>query len=464
MTSDSGTTESGTTGEPTPPASQAPAGSPAARIDLWQIVTKAGIGAWAIVGVLALIWAGIWVLGRTQILIAPVVLAVALIYVLNPIVHRLEDAGIPRLLGGLVAFVILIGVIVLVAFLILPSLREQAQSFSTDLPTLYDQTVADIEVLLDNVGFSNVDLPDYEKVQEFINDPDNQDRFISAITERLGAVTSGILEAILVFFIAPVIAFYVLIDLPRIRRESAELIPDNLRDEVIHVTRNLGHAVGGFLRGQVLVALIVGLLMSVGFAIIGLKFWLIIGMTAGFLNIIPFVGPWVGGVLGVAVGLFGGDVGTAVWAGIVALAVQQIDNNFVSPTVLRATVRLHPAVVILVLLLGGAIGGLWGVLLAVPVTASVKIVAGHLWRTRVLGQSWEEASDALLLEADERGTLLRKIRRDADFAFDDDDDDVGAPDGDQQRVPHAGRGEGDAAPSGGRPGQPTRVNPQPDDT
>ena len=81
-----------------------------------------------------------------------------------------------------------------------------------------------------------------------------------------------------------------------------------------------------------------------------------------------------------------------------AFGVQQIDNNFVSPTVLRATVRLHPAVVILVLILGGAVGGLWGVLLAVPVTASVKIVAGHLWRTRVLGQSWEEASQKLIDE------------------------------------------------------------------
>ncbi len=143
--------------------------------------------------------------------------------------------------------------------------------------------------------------------------------------------------------------------------------------------------------------MIVGLLMSFGFWLIDLEFWLIIGMIAGFLNIIPFVGPWVGGVLGVSVGFVTGSVTTALWAGVVAVAVQQIDNNFVSPTVLRATVRLHPAVVILVLIFGGAVGGLWGVLLAVPAAAAVKIVAGHLWRTRVLGQSWAEATEAALL-------------------------------------------------------------------
>jgi len=361
-------------------------------------------------------------MGKAQILIAPVVLSVALIYVLNPIVHRLEMMGVPRLLGGFIAFLVLIGMLVLIGFLVVPSLRDQAAEFNTDLPTLYENTAEQLEGLLDNFGFSNVSLPSYDEVQEFIDDPDNQDRFISAITERLGAVTSGILEAILVFFIAPVIAFYVLIDLPRIRDETEELIPAANREEVVHVGRNLGHAVGGFLRGQVLVAVIVGVLTSVGFAIIGLKFWLIIGMTAGFLNIIPFVGPWVGGGLGFMVGLFDGDISKALAAALVALIVQQIDNNFVSPTVLRATVRLHPAVVILVLLLGGAVGGLWGVLLAVPVTASVKIVAGHLWRTRILGQSWEEASDALILEGDERTTLLRRLRRAADFELADDDE------------------------------------------
>jgi predicted PurR-regulated permease PerM len=430
------------TGEAAPPEDSG------GGVDLWSVVTKAGMGAWSIVGMLVLVWAGIWILGRAQILIAPVVLAVALIYVLNPIVHRLENKGVPRMLGGFIAFMVLIAIIILLGFLVVPSVREQATSFSTDLPTLYNDTAIQIESLLDKVGFADVDVPSYDEVQGFIDDPENQDRFISAITERLGAVTSGIMEAILVFFVAPVIAFYVLIDLPRIRDETVELIPADNREEVIHVGRNLGHAVGGFLRGQVLVALIVGVLMSIGFAAIGLKFWLIIGMVAGFLNIIPFVGPWVGGFLGVAVGLVGGDLSTAIWAAVVALGVQQIDNNFVSPTVLRATVRLHPAVVILVLLLGGAVGGLWGVLLAVPVAASIKIVAGHLWRTRVLGQSWEEASDALILEPDERTTLLRKMRRDGLLDFDDDDE---APEGESEDEPNE-------APTG------SRLDQNPDNT
>ena len=132
-------------------------------------------------------------------------------------------------------------------------------------------------------------------------------------------------------------------------------------------------------------------------------------MIAGFLNIIPLVGPWVGGALGVLTALATRDLQTALWAGLVALVVQQIDNHFVSPTVLRATVRLHPAFIILGLIGGAAIGGFWGILLAVPVMAIVKILSGHFWRTRVLGQSWEEVTDALIEDHSTAETFITRL-------------------------------------------------------
>ncbi len=387
-------------------------------IRIGYVLSRAGLYAWSAVGVLALLWAGAWLLGRVQVLIAPIVLAVALIYILNPVVNRLTAWRIPRILGALIGFVLLLGFLVLVGFLVAPSISDQASSLASDFPTIYEDSATEIEDLVASIGFGDVELWSYDQLQNFFQDPDRQDQVLSTVFDNLGQVTSGLFEAILVFFVAPVVAFYVLIDLPRVRKEAVSLIPDHLRDEVVHVSRQLGNAIGGFLRGQVLVALIVGVLMSVGFRIIDLRFWLIIGMIGGFLNIIPFVGPWAGGALGVLVGLVTGSVQTALLAGLVALIVQQIDNNFVSPTVLRATVRLHPAVVILVLILGGAVGGLWGVLLAVPVTAAVKILAGHLWRTRVLGQSWEEATEAIIEETEPAIVRLRREAEELDAAAD----------------------------------------------
>ena len=406
-----------------PPASlEASTGEQSSDVEgrqLAALLTRVGIAAWSIVGVLVAVWAVLFVLGRLRILLAPVVLATALIYVLNPVVNRLHRARIHRIIGSIIAFSVLIGALVLLGFLVTPSIADQAAELRSDFPEIYEKSTGEIESLVDNLGFGSVDLWSYDELQTYLNDPEVQDRFFSAALDRAGEVTSGLLEAILVFLIAPVVAFYILSDLPRVREQAVSLLPAGHRPEVLHVSRQLGTAMGGFLRGQVIVALIVGVLTSVGFRLIDLKFWLIIGMIAGFLNIIPFVGPWVGGILGVTVGLVTADVSTAIYAAVVAIVVQQIDNNFVSPTVLRATVRLHPAVVLLVLILGGGIGGLWGVILAVPVTAALKIVSGHLWRTRVLGQSWDEASEALIEETP-REPLLSRLRRGAPEEVDGD--------------------------------------------
>jgi predicted PurR-regulated permease PerM len=149
-------------------------------------------------------------------------------------------------------------------------------------------------------------------------------------------------------------------------------------------------AIGGFFRGQLLVAIIVGVMVSVGLAIIDLPFWLIVGLIAGGFNLVPLIGPWVGGVPGVVIALTTRDFGTALWVVAVMAGAQQIDNHFISPMVMQRTVSLHPAVVMLALLAGGALGGFFGLLLAVPVTATLKVILGHLWAVYVLEVPVEE--------------------------------------------------------------------------
>jgi predicted PurR-regulated permease PerM len=134
------------------------------------------------------------------------------------------------------------------------------------------------------------------------------------------------------------------------------------------------------------VAAIVGVLCSVGLGIIGLRFWFLIGMIAGLFNVIPLVGPWVGGVPGVTIALTTGSPLQALLVVAVMVGVQQIDNHFITPQVMQRTVHLHPAVVILALVAGGSLGGFYGLLLAVPVAAVLKILVSHLWRTYVLDE------------------------------------------------------------------------------
>ena len=374
--------------------------------DVRTTFRQVGIFSWSVIGVLLLIVAAFFVLVKGRVILAPLLLAIVVVYMLNPFVTWLNGRGTPRVIGAVLGFLVFFSAITLMAIVLLPDIIEQAQSFVETFPALYDNSVRQIHDIASSVGFDNVTIWNYDQIVEYLNDPENRTTLLSVSLDLLGSVTAGIFEFILVFLIGPVLAFYFLIDLPSVQKRLVEIFPADRRSEAAFVGRQVNAALGGFLRGQLMVALIVGIMLSAGYWIVGLEFWLLIGLIGGLLNIVPFLGPWVGGTLGVLVAISTGDVSTAIWAVVVAVIVQQIDNNFVSPTVLRATVRLHPTVTLLVLVLGGAFAGIWGVIIAVPLTATVKIIMGHWWRTRFLGQTWEEASDAMFEEV-EPSRLLR---------------------------------------------------------
>ena len=380
------------------------------REAVYTSVQRLGVVAWSTLGALGILWVGILVGSKIAIIFPPLVLGIAIIYLLNPVVSWLERRHLPRLVGSVLAYVLLVALFSAAAFFIVPILVEQGQDLADRFPELVEDAQDEISSLADSMGLSvDVSLPTGQEVSDWFSDPANQD----IIRSQLGTVadwTLNVFQAVLVALVAPVIAFYLLLDLPSVSDRIRNLVPTFWRDEAIHLFVQISTAVGGFVRGQLVVAFIVGVMTSIGFWIIDLPFWLLIGMISGFFNIIPFVGPWVAGALGSLAGLTSGDPSKALWAALVALVVQQIDNHFVSPVVLRATVRLHPATVLLALFAGGAVGGLFGVLMAVPTVAVIKIVSGHLWRTRVLGQSWEEAREALIDDEPTRETVLTRLR------------------------------------------------------
>ncbi len=371
-----------------------------------NIVRRVGIFSWSIIGVLILTAIAFWVLDKGRIIFAPLLLAVVIVYVLNPFVSWTHRRGTPRIVGALVGFLIFFSALAVLIITIGPGLADQGQELVERFPEIFDDTSAELEALLESIGIEGVTVWSFDELLDYLNDPANRDTLADLLFSRLGSVTAGIFEFILVFLIGPVLAFYFLVDLPETGKRVRGVIPVGRRAEAEHVGRQLNTALGGFLRGQLLVALIVGVMLSFGYWLIGLDFWLIIGLVGGLLNIVPFIGPWIGGTLGVIIALTTGDLATVMWAIVVAVVVQQIDNNFVSPTVLKATVRLHPTVTLLVLVLGGALAGFWGVVIAVPVTASLKVVGGHWWRTRVLGETWEQASASLFVDP-EPGRMRR---------------------------------------------------------
>ncbi len=382
---------------------------PRSREDFGELVHRVGIYSWSTIGAVILILFAGFVLIEGRVIFAPLFIALVMVLVLNPFVTALQHRGVHRLIGAAITFLGLLAALVAIGLVVIPNIADQARGFATEFPLLYDRLIEQVVTFGDRFGL-DPSLWSYEQVLEYLNDPQNQDTILSIVFDRLGTLTTGIFEFILVFLLGPVVAFYVLIDLPNVQHRLLEMVPERSRAEVAYVGRRLNSAVGGFLRGQLVVAIIVGVMLSVGYWLIDLPFWMLIGMVGGVLNIVPFLGPWVGGILGVAIALTTADFSTAVWAVVVAVVVQQIDNNFVSPSVLRATVRLHPAVTLLVLVLAGALAGFWGIVIAVPLAAGLKIISGYWWRTRILEQTPREAAESMSIEPPRRKFWTREIQ------------------------------------------------------
>ncbi|URN13901.1 AI-2E family transporter [Streptomyces radiopugnans] len=179
-------------------------------------------------------------------------------------------------------------------------------------------------------------------------------------------------------FAGVVIGFYALVDLPRIRDWAAGLLPGRRREEITGVAARCVEATGAYLRGQLLVAAFVGVASSLALWAVGLRYWLFVGVVAGVTNLVPFVGPLVGGVLAVLIALLTGDPWQALWAALALTVVQQVESQVVAPLALGRVVRLPPLVVLVVVLAGGVVAGVLGMLVAVPLTTSARIVARHL--------------------------------------------------------------------------------------
>ena len=343
---------------------------------------RAGQVSWAVVGIAALVAVVGLVCWTVRVIFPPLVLAGAVVFLLNPVVSRLNRRGVPRPAATGLAYLGVAGVVGLLGLLVVPLAIDQGEQLADDWPEIEAKAERWIDERAEESRGTFWEFTRQELEDAFSRD----NRSFREQLDRLVAVGEQVFHVLLVVILTPIIAFYMLADLPRVRRSMEALVPPGAHDEVMYLCRRLNRTIGGFFRGQLLVALIVGVLCSLGLAAIGLKFWFLVGMIAGLFNIIPLIGPWVGGIPGLLIAVTTGSALQALGVVIVMVAVQQIDNHFITPQVMHRTVQLHPAAVILALLAGGTVAGFMGLLFAVPAVAMLKIVLGHLWRVHVLGQ------------------------------------------------------------------------------
>ncbi|MDQ7095535.1 AI-2E family transporter [Desulfosporosinus sp. PR] len=325
---------------------------------------------------------GLLLLYQVKGVLGPFFLGFLLAYLLNPFVEGLERYHLSRYKAIAVVFAVILAVLALAIFLILPVVYTELSKLALILPVIIQSITERIEMF--RAHFKASGLPsrvalvlDQHLGQGEVVLAEHLNKFITNLPNVLSTVTFYILS--------PVITIYLLADWKKIGVRFFRLVPQRRRLGWRRVWQDINHTVRQFVRGDLVVAVIVGVLIGIGVKLVGMDYALLIGLICGVFDLIPYFGPVIGAVPSVLLALTKSP-GMALKVALVILVVQQIEGNIISPKLMGDSVGLHPLWVMFALLAGGEIAGFWGMLLAVPVAAVIRVLLKHIYNKLVSPQ------------------------------------------------------------------------------
>ncbi len=325
-------------------------------------------------------------------ILAPVLAALGIAYLLNPVLERLVRAGLPRAAGAALLLATFIGIIVSAISLAIPAIAHQVTDFIHDLPRL----VANLDLWLqDHFGLQ---LP--EDWRKYLT-KENLEKVMGAggaIQELATAALGGVfvlLGVVAEFLLVPVFAFYFLVDWPNVLRRVDHMIPPRKRRDVRGVMREIDGVVAGWVRGQGIVTTILAVLYAIGFTIVGMPLSVPIGLLVGALTVIPFVGTFVGaGIAAVVTLADGANVETLGMVGLVIVVLHLLEAGFLTPKIVGHRVGLSETGALFAVVAGGKLLGFVGVVLAVPIAATCAVLVRYAVRYYEHTEFFGRESDA----------------------------------------------------------------------
>ncbi len=301
----------------------------------------------------------------------PFLLALVLAYTLHPPVDQLHRMGLRRAWAILLVYA-LVGLLAgTVIVFVVPLFVNELSGLAETIP----KYISHVQGIIGGMErrFDRIPLPGAFKTLVDEHVARAQAALLTAISRMVSAVFALLGQAFTIA-IAPVLAFYMLNDLPAFRRQLETSLPPVWRQRVMAFLGELDRVLAGFIRGQLIVSAAVGALTAVAMGILGLPFALVLGIIAFFTDLIPYFGPFLGAVPGVLL------AATSSWtlalkAAVAYVLIQQVEAAVLIPRVMGNSVGLHPLVLVFALLIGGRFFGIPGLLLAVPAAGCLKVVA-----------------------------------------------------------------------------------------
>jgi len=283
------------------------------------------------------------------------------------------DKKIPR---GLAVLLVYIAGFLILATVLIPFfsvLTEQIQEFVERIPVYSGEVYTYITDLEAKTG---IIIPD---ISEIVSPLTNVGQNI--VSQGIN-ITINVVTGIVAVFTMAIIVFFILLDKEELKKGFLRFFPEEMRDKTASITKTISRKVGGYVRGQLLIMLAVGILTTLGLSIIGVDFAILLGLLAAILEIVPIIGPVLSAAPAVIVALAQDPI-LAVWAIVVYLIVQRIENSFLAPLILGKFLDMHPLIIIAALLIAASTLGIIGVILSPAIAAAIYVLVQELYLNRV---------------------------------------------------------------------------------
>ena len=322
-----------------------------------------------------------------SVVMLPVILSGLLFYLLNPLVDLMEKYKINRVLAISIIFVIIAFLLIIGLAVAIPNLQRQVVIFAQNVPSY----IEDADRVIDDLVTKR--LPDdfRPQLEQVLAQFSTQatawaSNISSKAVNWVSAIISGTSQVIVALIIMPFMLFYLLRDGKGLRDYITQFLPNKLREPVGKVLSDVNQQLANYVRGQITVAVIVAIMFIIFFKIIGLRYAVALGVTAGVLNLVPYLGSFLAMLPALVLGLIAGPV-MLLKVIIVFIVEQTNEGRFVSPLILGSQLNIHPITILFVLLTSGSMFGIWGVLLGIPIYASAKVVISAVfdWYKEVSG-------------------------------------------------------------------------------
>jgi predicted PurR-regulated permease PerM len=352
-----------------------------------------------------------WIVTQVQLVLVLGLLALLIGTILEGPVQFFQARRFPRPAAILMVYLIILGALALLTVAIVPTIADQASGFSEDVPAQLrelrdDWRESDIGLVSGaGVGMLDRAIETIDGDSDVSVSTDAVQRAIPLVT----SITAGLVSAVTLL----VITFYYLLEKRLLRGVILDTMTPRIRARVDSLWTEVENKVGGWMRGQLLLCLIIGSIATVSYGIIGLSFWPLLGLWAGLTEIVPIIGPWIGGIPAVLVALTMSWEMAAITTAVI-VSMQALENWVLVPRVMRGAVGLTPLTVFVAILAGTQFMGVVGAVLAIPIAATIQVVLTDFLARR------ESRDDRMSARSGWRWMLSRSGLRDTDVDQDRD--------------------------------------------